>query len=427
MKCVDVIGIGAINYDYIFHCKRSNTNDMCPDSGREDIGRPEKDIEEEIQELHSGGKAAINQIGGSAFLTLKAIKYIDETLSISYVSVCGQLSNLEGRYGAITSVEDELDFIDNQEWLFYTDNDTPANKRYIGKSVVRLHRNVRDNIKISVGANSLLTDLIEEKERTEHVSFVDFLAQAKWIHISSLSTFEQFEKVMSYVISAKEKNRFLRISIDPGFQYTSEKKNELRQYLKIADYIFLSKREYENLVVNMDMPSNEKHIKLASYFSGYKEMDIQNSESQAVNTHVFIIKYPGRHELIDFMNGTPYVHYHTKLSAFRIYNDTGAGDCFAGGFIAGLLSNSFATLQPIAIDLGVLAARVRMETPKNSEVFDNIKKEAKSFREKKFKNGRDSLKHRVGFLLKTHYQAVLSFFIGAIMSFIISAICSMLF
>lgn len=224
MKYVDVIGIGAINYDYMFHCKKTDNINVSPDSGREDIGRPENEVENEIVELYRSGKEPVTQIGGSAFLALKAIHAIDKTLSISYVSVCGQLNDFDKRYGNISNIKSELAFIDNQDWLFYTDDTTPTEKRYIGKSVVRLHKHVRDNIKISNGANDLLLDCIEKKEKEDGTPLVDFLAQAKWIHISSLSTFEQFEKIMSYVFKAKEKNRFLRISIDPGFQYTDEKK-----------------------------------------------------------------------------------------------------------------------------------------------------------------------------------------------------------
>ncbi len=37
MKYVDVIGIGAINYDYMFHCKQVDTNNNNLDDGRETI------------------------------------------------------------------------------------------------------------------------------------------------------------------------------------------------------------------------------------------------------------------------------------------------------------------------------------------------------------------------------------------------------
>ena len=417
MKFVDVIGIGAINYDYMFHCKKTDNINASPDSGREDIGRPGNEVEDEIVELYRSGKEPITQIGGSALLALKAIHAIDNALTISYVSVCGQLNDFDKRYGNISNIKSELAFIDNQDWLFYTDSLTPDDKRYIGKSVVRLHKHVRDSIKISSGANDLLLYYIEKKEKEDNTSFVDFLAQAKWIHVSSLSTFEQFEKIMSYVFKAKEKNRFLRISIDPGFQYTDGKKIELQPYLKSADYVFLSKREYENLIINKDLSDNQKYIKLSAYFN----------DPENVSTKVFIIKHKNRHELIDFANGIPYVYFHKKVGYFQIYNDTGAGDCFAGGFIAGLLSDKLIAHQPAAIELGVLASKARMLSSDNTEIYSNIEIQSKSFFLKKYENGRNSLKNKTIFFIKSHYKSVLTFIVGAITSFIISAVCSFLF
>lgn len=417
MKYVDVIGIGAINYDYMFHCKKTDSRNPTPDGGREDQGRTENEVEAQILELYRSGKEPITQIGGSAFLAIKAIKAIDNSLSVSYVGVCGQFNNFDKRYGTNLNINNELNNIDNKEWLFFTNDQTPEDKRYIGKSVVRLHHHIREDIKISAGANNLIVDLIKNKEIEEETSFCDFLAQAKWIHISSLTKFEQFEEIMFYVIKAKEKNRFLKISIDPGYKFTDEYRDRLQQYLKIADYVFLNEKEYVNLIINNDMADNDKYIKLAAYFN--------NPEN--VNTKVFIIKHKNRHELIDFVNGTPFVYFHKTLGCFEIYNDTGAGDCFAGGFIAGLLSDRLIAQQPTPISLGVLASKTRMNTPNNDEVYDNIKIEAKKFFVKKYINGRNSKKQKIFFFIKSHYKTIISFIGGIITSFLISAICSILF
>ena len=56
MKYVDVIGIGAINYDYMFPCKKVFNNDSNPDNGEENIGVSNEIVEEEISELLSTGK-----------------------------------------------------------------------------------------------------------------------------------------------------------------------------------------------------------------------------------------------------------------------------------------------------------------------------------------------------------------------------------
>lgn len=419
MEYVDVIGIGAINYDYMFPCKNIKNTNINPDDGRERIGRPNSDVEEEIMELHKTCKNNYStQIGGSALLALKAVHAIDNSLSIGFIGVCGQTEKFDEVYGKSLKPKNELSFIDNQEWLFYTNENTPIEKRHIGRACVKLNKeNTRGNINISNGANDLICDLISKKEKEENLSLIDFLIQAKWIHISSLANFEYFKNIMEYVIKAKERNRFLKISIDPGNQYTEDYREELQKYLKFADYVFLNKDECNNLILNEDLPINEKYIKLSSFFN----------KSNNKSCKVFIVKYKNRHELIDFINNVPYVHYHTILPFYKIYNDTGAGDCFAGGFIAGMLSDRLIAQQPAPIELGVLASKTRMTTIDNNEVYSNIENNASKYFLKKYKNGFNNKKQNFAIYIKEYYKAILGFISGVMISIIATIIYSLIF
>lgn len=418
MKYVDVIGIGAINYDYMFSCKKEENSNMNPDAGRENLDRKEKEVKEEIIEMHKTCKSYSTQIGGSSLLALKAIRAIDSSLSISFVGVCGKTDEFDKYYGKDLDEKKELSFIDNQEWLFYSDDDFPENKKYIGRAAVKLNKeNTRGNINISGGANDLIIELIKKKEREENASLSDFLAQARWIHVSSLGKFKHFETIMEAVIQAKNKNRFLRISIDPGNQYTDEEKNKLQKYLNIADYVFLNKDEFNNLILNEDLSDDEKYVKLSSYF--------KNSNNTSQHTKVIVIKHKNRHELIDFINGTPYIHYHTTLPFYKIHNDTGAGDCFAGGFIAGMLSDKLVAQQPAPIELGVLASKTRLMTVNNDDVYDNIKIEANKFFTVKYKNGSNSKRQNIIMHIKNGYKYLLSFISGVIISIVASIIYSL--
>ena len=176
MKYVDVIGIGAINYDYMFPCKKVFNNDSNPDNGEENIGVPNEIVEEEISELLSTGKKYYStQVGGSSLLALKAIHAIDKSLSLGFVGVCGQASEFDKRHGKNLNLKSELSFINNQEWLFYTGESTPIENRYIGKASVKLNKsNTRGGIDISLGANDLIIDLIHKKEQDEKVELTDF-------------------------------------------------------------------------------------------------------------------------------------------------------------------------------------------------------------------------------------------------------------
>lgn len=416
MKQIDVIAIGAINYDYMFNGKKRDFLKFNIDICNESLDKPMDVVEREITEFIQGKKILNTQIGGSAFLTLKTIKSIDNSLSVAYVGVCGELNEFDKRYGSITNVKREIDFIDVQDWLFFTDDTINSDNRYIGKSRVLLQKNTRADIKIASGANKLLLDFIKAKEINENQSFTQFLAQAKWIHISSLFEFEAFEKIMEYVIQAKRINKYLKISIDPGSEYTVEKRNELQKYLQNSDYVFLNQNEFDHIIIDKDVDNSEKYIKLSTYFNYPIES----------RTKIFIVKHKNRHELIDFINGVPYVFYHKKMSFFQIYNDTGAGDCFAGGFIAGILSDRLLGHQPAAIDLGVLAARTRMSTQNNSSVFTEIQRCSEQYFIQKYKNGRYSFKKKIIYFLKSNYATIITFITGFITSIIIDYIRSLL-
>lgn len=191
-----------------------------------------------------------------------------------------------------------------------------------------------------------------------------------------------------------------------------KKRNELQQYIKDVDYVFLNNKEYHNLIINEDLPTNDKYIKLSTYFNN----------PYNVNTKAFIIKRKNKHVLIDFVNRTPYVYYHRSLPFYKINNDTGAGDCFAGGFIAGSLSDKLISQQPAPISLGVLSAKARMTSITNSAIYENIEKESRDFFLKKYKNGELNRRQKI----KLFFQSHADFAIGFITSLIITYICSLL-
>ena len=70
MASLDVICIGAINYDYMFHCTGLDLVETSAGGGDENLSNPISDVENDIQELAIKGKEYTTQIGGSAFITL---------------------------------------------------------------------------------------------------------------------------------------------------------------------------------------------------------------------------------------------------------------------------------------------------------------------------------------------------------------------
>ena len=75
MAGLDVICIGAVNYDYMFRC---TAEDLITDEseGAEDLSNSTELVERDIRELIRKDREYTTQLGGSAFITLKVIKYI---------------------------------------------------------------------------------------------------------------------------------------------------------------------------------------------------------------------------------------------------------------------------------------------------------------------------------------------------------------
>ena len=366
MADLDVICIGAINYDYMFHCKKEDLEETSKNEGDENLSNPISDVENDILELALKNKEYTTQIGGSAFISLKVIKHILPSLQAAYIGVCGTPNAFDLRYGKSNNLEAELAHLDNREWLFTTGDryDEPYAKA-IAKSIVRLYNHTRNCIKIAPCANNTLLGRIQEKEEQTGQSFAAYLAKTRWIHLSSLSDFDQFEAIMQYVIEAKKQNPELKISMDPGFEYTSRRRERLQPLISYADYIFLNKSEKKNLGLNAPT-ARPLYANLCQYFS----------EINPDPNRPLIVKHDDRHELIRFEDRKARIRTvrHKKLYQYQLNNDTGAGDSFAGGFISGMLDERLNHDIAGPIQLGVLAAKGRMRSFDYENPYLNIQK-----------------------------------------------------
>ena len=371
MTDMDIICIGAINYDYMFHCTGEDLQINEISSGDEKLSNPISEVEDDITELLRKDRPYTTQIGGSAFITLKVIKHILPQLKAAYVGVCGTPNAFDFRYGKSNNLKEELAHLDNREWLFTTeDRFEDPYSRTIAKSVVRLYNHTRNCIKIAPCSNNTLLGRIQEKEERTGESFSEYLSRARWIHLSSLSDFNQFEVIMRYVIQAKALNPMLKISMDPGFEYTSLRRERLMPLVSNTDYIFLNKSEKRNLGLN-ERSTRPLYRNLREYFTA-----INPSPDRTL-----IIKHDDRHELLRFLDNKCHIRTirHQKLYQYQLNNDTGAGDSFAGGFISGMLDERINNDIAGPIQLGVLAAKGRMRSFDHENPYLNIQKLTDAF------------------------------------------------
>ena len=371
MAGLDIICIGAINYDYMFHCTGLDLVETSAGGGDENLKQPDFRCGKRYSGAGDKGKEYTTQIGGSAFITLKVAKHILPNLQVAYVGVCGTPSPFDLRFGKTNDIDAELAHLDNRDWLFTTRErfDDPYSKA-IAKSIVRLYNHTRNCIKIAPCANNTLLDRIHEQEARTGTTLAEYLAQARWIHLSSLSDFDQFEAIMQSVIQAKHLNPAMKVSMDPGFEYTSLRRERLQPLIAYADYVFLNKSEKKNLGFNA-RSARPLYANLCEYFSAINPDPIRT----------LIVKHDDRHELIHFKDGVCQIRTvrHKKLYQYQLNNDTGAGDSFAGGFISGMLDDRLNSDIAEPIQLGVLAAKGRMRSFDYENPYLNIQKLTNAF------------------------------------------------
>ena len=350
---LDIIAIGAINYDCIFFCDKVHR--IADPASSAEVGEVEEkfnytreDICRQIELLMKESEYRIS-VGGSSFNSLRTAREIDKKIQLGFVGVCGTPSPTEISLGFDPDPTSSFTFLDNQDWLFF-DEEAP------GLSCVQVMKadGNRGDIAIVPGANDLLKQRIMEREKElGEGSFARYLSRTKWIHISSLADFDAFLFIVEHLKEAKQLNPLLQISFDPGFLYTREYKPQLREMIDLTDFLFLSQSEFDNLTEKSAHPGlKDKEL--------IEELYRYSGESPR---RVIVIKDKANNVLYRYRNNRVkrLKFRHEQLSDSRILNDTGAGDAFAGGFICGIISERMQLHHPVPMELGARAAIARME------------------------------------------------------------------
>lgn len=117
---LDLIAIGAINYDCIFFCKKGRTVRVkASEPGAEQWEAGIRDsLYLDINTLKYSSIEYTTQVGGSAFLALKTAFAIDPKLRVSYVGVCGMPAYDDEKLGFERNNRAAFDFLHDKSWLF---------------------------------------------------------------------------------------------------------------------------------------------------------------------------------------------------------------------------------------------------------------------------------------------------------------------
>jgi sugar/nucleoside kinase (ribokinase family) len=352
----DLVGIGAINYDYVFrHSRRDKAENERLEGGDEDLAQEPEMLVAQI--LRRGtGDIISQQIGGSAFLAVKTVALSDMGVSTGFVGLLADPGCLEELTKLGGAVADCTSHLSDDSWVFRSAG-VPS------RALISIRRGKRYRIDVAAGDAASLVQRITDKEEEvrgaaaltgeavvpEYSPLTNYLAGAKWVHMSSFADPKQFSFFVDRVARAKKINRSLKFSIDPGDAYTRHHHSVLKEAFDIADIVFVSEREYQNLVASAKT----------------RDARSQSIESLlATSAELLIVKSKAHHTAMNLWRGElrSRTFWHPRLAGIRVRNDTGAGDVFAGGVLAGLLSPALLTYQPAPIRLGALLASERLKS-----------------------------------------------------------------
>ncbi|MGC8495013.1 MAG: carbohydrate kinase family protein [Syntrophobacteraceae bacterium] len=309
-------------------------------TGSEFLDRDPIELQERIRHYCGNHPGCHLSIGGSAYLAIKSIKSLRFAISAGFVGVAGNPQQLEKISGWDAGLDLELDYLKSQPWVF-TSSGQP------GRALVALHKGKRQWIEISSGANEELWERISGRE-SEGKDFTDYLASARWVHLTSLRDFNQFLHFCERLAQAKLRNPNLKVSIDPGYEYTFKHAHDLLRTLKVADFVFLNQSEFRNLSKEKTFPIRPDLQRLPGPLSA--------------GSQTLVVKNECYNELLQaHSDGFVSNRYHHRKVSQPI-DDTGAGDIFAGGFIAGMLSPRFNGQLSASVLLGARLAATKLKS-----------------------------------------------------------------
>lgn len=332
---LDVVGVGALNLDYITHDDRGTDADRSmPLSARIaallDDGSPvpEWGTEAAVDEatvyaaLEAVNASALQtSLGGSAFNAINTLAQLQLDLRLGYVGVAGRvpgpgLSAVQ-RFQEL-GVDHSLVFHDEEHLcgvcFSYTED---------GERTLLTH----------AGANTAMADHLD----AAFDQVVAYLAGARVIHVTSFLDDHTPARLLALLRAVKRISPATRISLDPGHVWSVNHTADVDAIVGLADYLLLNHREFHELGhrtgqdTEQDVASrllerlaNERGVVIVKRRTGIHAWRRENDK-------VLDEFYP-----------------QVVLPDDQIEDATGAGDVFAAGLLAVL------TGDRLRIELGCL-------------------------------------------------------------------------
>lgn len=349
----DLIAIGALNVDHIMPASQLASLDATiveAFADRIEYGNEIPASETEIDEILSklSQPSFKTCLGGSAFNVIQALVSMRLGFKLGYVGVAG------------TTDEQAPDFI---RWFEHSKVDSRYVLKDEGRSGVCISfiRDRERSLSTFPGANTKMADFLRDNSD----QIIDYLTQARIIHVTSFYD-DATPDVLSWILrTAKENDRHLLISFDPGPYWVASGDNKLkekfRQILAVTDFLFLNNKEFKNL---------------GREYPGAQDSDLAEHIFGLSDTKALQIVVKRYSEIRIFYRLKRRIEYRTVRTNVvmpdTVEDSTGAGDVFAAGVLASQLTPGLDLDSGIELGMRLVKAKLSVAGSDNPQAYPTI-------------------------------------------------------
>lgn len=332
---LDIVGIGALNIDLII-ARRTVANSAVIRELQESSERDTESTRDDQYLATVLSKVGLENcrvvLGGSAFNAIRAVRALGSQLRVGYLGVAGDPFQIDilaelARHGIDASQVSQV-------------HGEPSGR------CVSVSEGGDRQLYTFIGANRLFASYITDN----YDSVLRYLDGVRWVHVTSLLDRDSPKVLARLLRDLRAKSPLTTISIDPGYIWVDTHAATLQPLLRNGDVLFLNDRELRKLGT-----PGESDLERAECL--FERLDSGRLLVVLKRYDLVTVLQPDRRRARIFARTFQTDPYPTSV----IKDDTGAGDVFAGGFIAGRTLPILDLDVSYAVELGLKLVRTKLQ------------------------------------------------------------------